>query len=111
MPRIPGSQSRDIVHWKREEAQVLLGRGLSVAQVAAQLRCSETLVRRVRSEMQGRAWVTTTIRWETAVRDGMAAIALEHGRSLEGELEWVCRRYLADTADGDISLLARQTSP
>jgi hypothetical protein len=52
MAQIPGSQSRDVMEWKRDQAQILLGRGLSVSQIAAQLRCSQTWVRRLSVEIQ-----------------------------------------------------------
>ena len=44
----PGSQSRQVMAQKEEICARLLAQGLSVSQIAQQLRCSTHFVRRVR---------------------------------------------------------------
>jgi hypothetical protein len=46
----PRSQSRGLMTEKRKVAHRLLSEGLTIQQVATQLRCSPTFVRRVREE-------------------------------------------------------------
>jgi transposase-like protein len=50
----PQSQSRAVMEQKRALARELLGRGLTVSQIATQLRCSPHLVRQIRTEAGAR---------------------------------------------------------
>jgi DNA-binding NarL/FixJ family response regulator len=50
MQRRSGSQPWELIERKEAWTRQLLERGLSVAQIAVQLRCSESFVRRVRRE-------------------------------------------------------------
>lgn len=50
MHGIPGSQQRSVLQEKENLARVLLGRGLTISQVAQQLRCSRQFVRRISKE-------------------------------------------------------------
>lgn len=44
----PQSQTHDLMAQKQELAQRLLGRGLTITQIASQLRCSRYFVQQVR---------------------------------------------------------------
>jgi DNA-binding CsgD family transcriptional regulator len=46
----PRSQNRGLLHEKELVARRLLSQGLTVAQIAGQLRCSPQFVRRIRTE-------------------------------------------------------------
>jgi transposase-like protein len=48
----PRSQNHELMAEKRRLARHLLARGLSIRQVAAQLRCSPVIVRGVRDELK-----------------------------------------------------------
>lgn len=48
---MPGSQSKALLAEKEEVAIRLIGRGLTTAQIAAQLRCSTFFVRRIRRNL------------------------------------------------------------
>jgi len=51
--RYPTSQSRALLEEKERIARQLLGRGLTVSQVSAQLNCSKVFVRRIAKEVRG----------------------------------------------------------
>lgn len=48
----PRSQSRELMAEKREIAHQLLARGLTVAQITAQLSCSPAFVRKARRDLR-----------------------------------------------------------